>query len=232
VAGSVAEGFQRARRPEQREVRRQAILDATRVLLDRAEVAEVSLREIAREVGCANSNVLRYFGTREGVLLALLDHEWGDWLADLERALPAAGTGAPVHVVARTAAETVAAHPRMCKLMSALSGLLRTEAPESVAAAFHQASATRNLQAARLLAERVPGLSTPLASELMMMASAYVAGWWPLAQSGQDAPEPPLEDPDLVRPHTFVDGLARGLHLMLAGLLVESAFVPGAPAAP
>jgi AcrR family transcriptional regulator len=221
--------FQRARRPEQQEARRQAILDATRVLLDRAEVAEVSLREIAREVGCANSNVLRYFDTREGVLLALLDCEMSDWFTSLERALPPASAREPVRAIARAIADTVADHPRMCKLMSAMSALIKAESPDSVTARFRISAATHNLRTARLLTERVPALTVPVASELVAMAGAYIAGWWPLAQwSERSRLVLPVEDPDLSPPVNFADGLARGLHLMLAGLLVETAFESGA----
>lgn len=230
MAGESSAGFQRARRPEQQEARRRAILDATRVLLDRSEVAEVSLREIAREVGCANSNVLRYFETREGVLLALLECEWSEWSAGLERALAPAGAGEPVRALARTIAETVAAHPRMCKLMSALNALIKAESPDSVTTRFRASSTVHNLHVARLLAARVPALSAPVASELVAMAGAYIAGWWPLAQwPEQGRLTPALDDPDLVPRRDFTDGLTRALHLMLAGVLIETAYDSLAP---
>ena len=64
-------GFQRARRPEQREARRQAILDAAAAMLAESSVTEVSLRELSKRVGLAKSNVLRYFESREEVFLEL-----------------------------------------------------------------------------------------------------------------------------------------------------------------
>ena len=66
--------FQRARSEEQREIRRRAILDTASAMLDEMPVAEVSLNELSRRVGLAKSNVLRYFESREAVLLELLDH--------------------------------------------------------------------------------------------------------------------------------------------------------------
>ena len=75
--------FQRARSAEQREVRRRAILDTAAAMLAEMTVAEVTLNELSHRVGLAKSNVLRYFESREAVLLDLLGSEWQEWLAVL-----------------------------------------------------------------------------------------------------------------------------------------------------
>src|SRR3984957_2847590 len=79
--------FQRARSEEQREARRRAILDAAVAMLAEMPVAEVTLNELSRRAGLAKSNVLRYFESREAVLLELLDSAWQDWLVQLDRDL-------------------------------------------------------------------------------------------------------------------------------------------------
>ena len=84
--------FQRARNQEQREARRQAILGAAAAMLAEMPVAEVTLNELSRRAGLAKSNVLRYFESREAVLLELLDSAWQDWLAQLERDLAEGST--------------------------------------------------------------------------------------------------------------------------------------------
>ena len=66
--------FQRARSEEQREVRRRAILETASAMLDEMPVAEVTLNELSRRVGLAKTAVLRYFESREAVLLDLMDH--------------------------------------------------------------------------------------------------------------------------------------------------------------
>src|ERR1700727_3854151 len=75
--------FQRARSAEQREVRRRAILDTAAAMLAEMPVAEVTLNELSRRVGLAKSNVLRYFESREAVLLDLLGAEWQERLTGL-----------------------------------------------------------------------------------------------------------------------------------------------------
>jgi len=64
----------------------QAALQPLRIL--EMPVADLSLNELSRRVGLAKSNVLRYFESREAVLLELLDSAWRDWLARLAEALP------------------------------------------------------------------------------------------------------------------------------------------------
>src|ERR1700732_2693774 len=87
--------FQRARSEEQREARRRAILGAAAAMLAEMPVAQVSLNELSRRVGLAKSNVLRYFESREAVLLELLDSIGQDWLADL-----GGGVGGAAHASA------------------------------------------------------------------------------------------------------------------------------------
>ena len=82
--------FQRARSPEQRAERRRSILDTASVMLAEMPVADVTLNELARRVGLAKSNVLRYFDSREAVLLELLHAALQEWLDALRSDLPAA----------------------------------------------------------------------------------------------------------------------------------------------
>ncbi len=85
--------FKRARSDEQRELRRQAILRVAADMVAVMPVADISLNELSRRVGLAKSNVLRYFESREAVLLDLLDSAWRAWLDRLDAAL-ARGTEA------------------------------------------------------------------------------------------------------------------------------------------
>src|SRR5881227_1438028 len=102
--------FQRARSEEQREARRQAILAAAAAMLTEMPVADVTLNELSRRSGLAKSNVLRYFESREAVLLELLDAAWQDWLGRLAAALDdSVDAAAPVPGRYPRVAEAVAA---------------------------------------------------------------------------------------------------------------------------
>src|SRR6201996_5682362 len=121
------ETFQRARRPEQREVRRQAILDAAAAMLVDDPSSEISLREISRRVGLATSNVLRYFDSREAIFLELLARESTSWLDAMEHELdqlePSTGVGACERVAAIWAG-TLAERPTLCGIWRRMSRVL------------------------------------------------------------------------------------------------------------
>jgi AcrR family transcriptional regulator len=137
-------GFQRARRPEQREIRRQAILDAAAAMLGEMSVTEISLRELSRRVGLAKSNVLRYFESREAVFLELLDVATREWLdeltVDLARLRNGSGAVRPDSVPYERVAETIAASlvPRslLCELTSVLANVLERNVSVEVALRF------------------------------------------------------------------------------------------------
>src|SRR3954467_6632884 len=86
----MATTFQRARSDEQRAARTQAILETATAMLEEMPVADLSLNELSRRVGLAKSNVLRYFESREAVLLELLTNSLHEWLDHLTTELPAA----------------------------------------------------------------------------------------------------------------------------------------------
>src|SRR3954469_20145585 len=106
---STAGSFQRARRPEQIEARRVAILSVAEKLLRERPVAEISLRELSCRVGLAKSNVLRYFDSREAIFLEVLDVTWTDWLDDLEETLADPGAAEPGFAREERLAGTLAA---------------------------------------------------------------------------------------------------------------------------
>jgi AcrR family transcriptional regulator len=112
--------FQRARSEEQRENRRQAILDTAAAMLEEMSVGALSLNELSRRVGLAKSNVLRCFESREAILLALLDRDWREWNAVLTERLAAAVTPDVAARCKRAALKNV----------TALAGLARQHLPE------------------------------------------------------------------------------------------------------
>lgn len=107
--------FQRARTDEQREARREQILSVARNMLTGHRVADLGLNELARQVGLAKSNVVRYFGTREAVLLELTRREYTDWVDELTRECP---QRVSVDDVARLLARTVTTRPLLAELLT------------------------------------------------------------------------------------------------------------------
>jgi AcrR family transcriptional regulator len=121
--------FQRARSDEQREMRRRAILDTAAAMLHEMPATDVTLNELSRRVGLAKSNVLRYFESREAVLLELLDDFLQTWLTELaedlaagiDARLPAADRSEQLaEILSRSLADRVV----LCDLFGAMGGVL------------------------------------------------------------------------------------------------------------
>src|SRR5258708_3484759 len=117
-----AETYRRARRPEQKLERRDAILAAARELALRDGVRAVSLAGIADRVGIHKSALLRYFETREQIFLELTAVAWREWTAALRHELgQPAGAGPAAGDAARVAdvfARSFGDRPLLCDLIA------------------------------------------------------------------------------------------------------------------
>ncbi|MEU8421812.1 TetR family transcriptional regulator [Micromonospora sp. NPDC048835] len=141
--------FQRARSEEQRAVRRQAILETTSAMLDEMPVAEVTLNELSRRVGLAKTAVLRYFESREAVLLDLLDDRTATWLTGLEQELaqgvdPGRSALERAEQVADVISLSLSAQTVLCDLFGAQGGVLEHNVSVEVARR-HKRAALANL---------------------------------------------------------------------------------------
>src|SRR5580700_215896 len=90
------ETYQRARRPEQKLERRDAILAAARELALRDGVRAVSLADIADRVGIHKSALLRYFEPREQIFLEPTAQAWREGATALRAGL---GDAVPLETV-------------------------------------------------------------------------------------------------------------------------------------
>jgi AcrR family transcriptional regulator len=171
--------FQRARNEEQREIRRRTILDTAAAMLDEMPVAAVSLNELSRRVGLAKSNVLRYFESREAVLLELLDDFLGSWLADLAEEL-AAGIEAHAapHVRADLLAEilsrSLAERVVLCDLFGAQGGVLEHNVSVEAIKRHKRSSLARLTDMSELVRGHVPELGD--GAELFCLMTLVSAG--------------------------------------------------------
>jgi AcrR family transcriptional regulator len=221
--------FQRARSEEQRQARRQAILGAAAAMLTEMPVAEVTLNGLSRRAGLAKSNVLRYFESREAVLLELLDSAWQDWLVQLGRDLPAAVDTAAALTgradqVAEAVASSLASRPMLCDLMSAQAAVLERNVSADVAAQYKRASIAAITAFGRLLLRCVPELSEADAIRLAGATVMLTAALWPHTQPSAAMLAAYAADPALAALRLdFIPTVREVLEVMIAGLLARSA---------
>jgi AcrR family transcriptional regulator len=219
--------FQRARSQEQREARRQAILGAAAGMLAGMPVAEVTLNELSRRAGLAKSNVLRYFESREAVLLELLDSAWQDWLAALDQDLAAAtDPAAPVTTrcvrLAATVAASLASRPMLCDLISAQAAVLERNVSPEVAARYKRASMAGIAALGALMLRCVPELGEPDAVKLAGATVMNTGALWPHTQPSAAMLAAYAADPELAAMRLdFAATIGEMLEVMSAGLLAR-----------
>jgi AcrR family transcriptional regulator len=215
---ATAHEFQRARRPEHKEERREAILAAARELAGERPVREISLGDIARRVGLAKSNLLRYFESREDVFLRLLLREWESWRISLTERLRS--SAATADDVATTIARTIAERPLFCDLISEMSAVLERNVSVAAVQAFKSQSLDKVDDLAAALAGRMPDLDGPRARETIAAALIITAGLWPIANPAAHVTAMYAQDPALTRARVhFEDRLRALLSALITGFL-------------
>jgi AcrR family transcriptional regulator len=220
--------FQRARSEEQREARRQAILGATAAMLAEMPVAEVTLNELSRRAGLAKSNVLRYFESREAVLLELLDSAWQDWLLQLDGDLQAAvDAAAPVtgrsRQLAAALAASLASRPMLCDLIGAQAAVLERNVSPQVAAQYKRASIAAITALGILVLGYAPELGEQDAIKLAGVTVMMTGALWPHTQPSAAMLAAYAAEPDLAAMRLdFGATLGEVLEVMTAGLLARS----------
>ncbi|RZQ62481.1 TetR/AcrR family transcriptional regulator [Amycolatopsis suaedae] len=217
--------FKRAHSEEQRSERRRVILDTAAAMLTEMPVAQLSLNALSRRVCLAKSNVLRYFESREAVLLELLDVHLGKWLAEVDADLTVdedAGVRERAIRLVGVLATTLSRHPVLCDLMAAQASVLeRNVSPEAVLR--HKRSTLKRVEVLRdLVVRAVPELGNEGAERFALAAALTVSALWPHSQPSPALLAAYAAEPGLARMRIeFVPAVRELLETLLAGMLAR-----------
>lgn len=192
-------------------------------MLDEMPVAAVTLNELSRRVGLAKPNVLRYFESREAVLLELLDRFLQEWLTELAGELAVIDEELPMAERAAAVAEilsrSLSGRVVLCDLFGAQGSVLEHNVSVAVVARYKRASLDRLTTMTALIQKYLPELgenATLFSLQTMVMAGAL---------SAYSTPPPSLRaayeaEPDLARFHLELkDSLKVALTATLLGVL-------------
>ena len=171
-------GFQRARQPDQINLRRQQLLVAAAELFDAEGPAGAGLNAIAARAGFTKSNVYRYFESREQVLLELFQGEFAALVDALEPAIAGQAAG-DVPALAEAITAAFLARPRCCELISILSSTLEQNVSEPTIIGVKLHMAEQNARVVAALSSRLPGASPTDCAWAIAMIGSLLAGMWP-----------------------------------------------------
>jgi AcrR family transcriptional regulator len=229
-----SEPFQRARRPEQKQQRLEAILGAARELALTGGVRGVSLAGIAGLAGIDKSALLRYFETREQIFLELTAREWAPWVQalhdGLDAAAPAApaapGTAAPgtAGLVADVVARSFGDRPLFCDLLAHTPlNFERNVSPETVRR-YKLTSLAAVDDASAVVHRALPDLTIAECREFISAIASLAGSVWQIANPVPALAELFASDPALALACVdLTPRLRRTGDILLAGLVPSRA---------
>ena len=223
-----AETYQRARRPEQKLERRDAILGAARELALRDGVRAVSLADIAARVGIHKSALLRYFETREQIFLELTAQAWREWTAALHAELDPRPVGQRrgglrrrgSALVADVFARSFGSRPLLCDLIAHTPLNLERNVSAEAVRRYKLTSLGAVGEAAALVQRVLPALTVAECREFVAAVASLAGAVWQMANPGPVLAELYAADPALARACIdLTPRLRRTGEILLAGLI-------------
>ena len=149
--------FQRARRPAQIEERKEAILLTAVHLFQKNGLENVSLTDIAREVGLAKSNIYRYFESREHIYLVVLQRLASQFEQRLYLPLEKLKGRGSVAKVAEIVTEAYIDSPEYGELVTVVNSVLEKRLTPRLVIDFRSVFLDRRKRLAAVLASALPG---------------------------------------------------------------------------
>jgi AcrR family transcriptional regulator len=175
-----ASDFQRARSPEAKQQREDAILAAARSLGAKRGIRQITLTDIAEAVGMHKSALLRYFETREQIFLHLTAEDWREWSEALRAKLERIGSPT-AKSVASAFSTTLADRGMFCDLLAqAPLNLERNVSMEAVRefklVTHHEVDAI-----VAVMRRLLPGLTERDCIDVIATATSVSGAFWQMA---------------------------------------------------
>jgi TetR/AcrR family transcriptional regulator len=172
--------IKRASDSEQKELKRQMILDAALALFEESEGRLATVESIARKASMAKGTIYLYFKTREEIYMSLLEEFLNEWLAlmgTLDQ-VPDRSVEGLVDFVCRY----IEGRPTFMKLASIFNGILEKNIDFETAYACKINLRERGIAASRILSGLYPGLDPDRAAKLILRSFALSIGLWQIAE--------------------------------------------------
>jgi TetR/AcrR family transcriptional regulator len=174
--------WHRARRPEQKQARRDAILASTRKLVDSVGINKTTLSAIAREANLSKAHCYRYFENREAILLQLVLEDTKEWSDAIINDLASLKGSSNLEAVSKILVNTTLNRPRLCELASSLWTVLEQNVSEDVLADFKRDFRLSTKRWLAALAHAIPELSEDQAGTFARFFLLFIGSAWPASK--------------------------------------------------
>lgn len=215
--------MRRAIRDEQKEARRQAILDAAWRLFQETPYDALNMSDVARSAGLAKGTVYLYFKSKETLFLAIQAQQFEAWFDEVDAELADARHEGTISAVAPLITASLDRRPALTRLFAILHVILEHNIPLADARAFKQMLRERLFQTGRLLEEALPFLRPGQGGHLLLQTYALAIGVQHLAHPAPVVRRVLEQEPDLaVFDLAFADEFRQAFTRLCHGVKAEN----------
>lgn len=213
----------RARREEDKQARREAIMRAAIELLDERRFPDVKMSDVARAASLAKGTVFLYFPTKEALFLDVLEDLLIEWLAEVNQALDTGKGRWTSARVARLITDTLVQRNSLTRLFTLMGSVLEQNVEVERVIAFKTRLLELLADTGARLERRLEFLAPGSGAHLLMRIYAVVVGVRQWTDPGEVARQA-LARPELgVLAFDFEVELRTLLLAMLRGFEIEVA---------
>ncbi|HEY0734520.1 MAG TPA: TetR family transcriptional regulator [Herpetosiphonaceae bacterium] len=169
----------RAVKDEQKQERRQVLLDVAWELFQAASYQSLTINEVAERARLAKGTVYLYFKTKEELFLSLQEQQLAAWFAEVNmrlQAMPAAPEDDPVIQVVEILCETLKQRPGLTRLLAIMHTVLEQNIDFETALHFKQMLLGHVSGTGALLEQRLPFLTTGQGARIILHINALAIG--------------------------------------------------------
>ncbi len=210
--------WQRARNTEQKELRRNTILEAARKLIEEGQLEDAGINVIAREAGMSKANIYRYFESREAIFLEIVLDEFDAWNMRIEEALEPLTESGQTKAISEALVDSLLQSPRLQQLIPHICQVLERNVSAETATLFKTEMKKTNRRAANALKATLPRVSIADIKTFLDGMVFLIAGMVPAANPSP-AMAQALDSPGLNTQKVTLQGdLKRLIHTLLRGI--------------
>ena len=214
--------FQRARSPEAKQHREDAILAAARSLGAECGIRQITLTDIADTIGMHKSALLRYFETREQIFLRLTAEDWREWSAALRAKLERVGGSPTAETVASAFSATLADRAMFCDLLAQAPLNLERNVSLDAVRAYKLGTHQEVDAIVEVMQRLLPGLTQRDCIDIIATATSLSGAFWQMANPPPEVAALYRSDPRLAHAVFEIEPrVRRVLTALLKGTLGE-----------
>ena len=213
---------QRARKDEDKQARRDAILEVAATMLGRREFNSITMAEVARRCGLAKGTLYLYFATKEELFLAALERELAAWFDALGEQLARTGATDP-ETFGRAVARSLRERDTLTDLLTILHSVLERNIEPAAALAFKRILRDKLVGGGAVLQGVLPQLPPGSGVRLLVRVHALVVGLRQMADPSGSVAEVLRRDELAVLRIDFEAELAASVAALIRGMANEPA---------